>query len=68
MLDALNKFQLDYQFDVEVVDVDADEKLLAQYDELVPVLFGKHSGDSTWINLCHYFFDVHVVTNFLQQR
>lgn len=66
MLEALNILAADFQFDVKVIDVDADEKLLAQYDELVPVLVGKRSGDSEWTKLCHYFLDAHIVSDFLR--
>ena len=41
------------RFVVEVVDVDADEALVARFDELVPVLF----GDPSQPELCHYFLD-----------
>lgn len=39
--------------DVAVVDVDADPRLVARYDELVPVLAGV-PGDP---EICHYFLD-----------
>jgi thiol-disulfide isomerase/thioredoxin len=41
------------RFVVDVVDVDADEALVARFDELVPVLF----GDPSQPELCHYFLD-----------
>lgn len=54
MLDALNAMQDEAtQFDVDVVDVDADEALVARFDELVPVLY----GDLSRPELCHYFLD-----------
>ena len=54
MLDALNAMQDEStRFDVDVVDVDADEALVARFDELVPVLF----GDLDKPELCHYFLD-----------
>ena len=56
MLRALQAFNVEYQFTVEVIDVDADEMLVAQFDEYVPVLFGCKPGfDAT--RLCHYFLD-----------
>lgn len=56
MLEALQTLSSEYPFTLELVDVDSDEALVAQFDELVPVLFGqKNEGDS--IQLCHYFLD-----------
>jgi len=52
MLDALNKFQTpERPFTVDVIDVDADDALVARFDELVPVLF----ADLDQPELCHYF-------------
>jgi Glutaredoxin-like domain (DUF836) len=53
MLAALNAFQRRKQceLDIEVIDVDADEKLEAAYGDKVPVLL---HGD---IEICHYFLD-----------
>lgn len=54
MLDALNALQsATLRFAVDVVDVDADEALVARFDELVPVLYGGPAGPE----LCHYFLD-----------
>lgn len=54
MLAALNAMQTDaLRFDVDVIDVDADEALVARFDELVPVLY----GDLSEPELCHYFLD-----------
>ena len=54
MLDALNAMQGEsLRFDVEVIDVDADDALVARFDELVPVLY----GDLSQPELCHYFLD-----------
>ena len=56
MLEALQALSGEYPFTVELIDVDSDEALVAQFDELVPVLFGqKNGGEST--QLCHYFLD-----------
>ena len=49
-------------FDVDVIDVDADEALVARFDELVPVLF----GDLAAPELCHYFLDVNAVKQYLE--
>jgi thiol-disulfide isomerase/thioredoxin len=54
MLDALNALQTPaHPFTVEVIDVDADEALVARFDELVPVLFASLDQPE----LCHYFLD-----------
>ncbi len=46
-----------HQVDIAVIDVDADEALVARFDELVPVLFGDPDGPE----LCHYFLDADAV-------
>lgn len=62
MLGALNALQsATVCFAVEVIDVDADEALLARFDELVPVLF----GDPGKPELCHYFLDMAAVDAYL---
>ncbi|MBZ2208100.1 glutaredoxin family protein [Massilia soli] len=62
MLDALNAMQDDTtRFDVDVVDVDADEALVARFDELVPVLY----GDLSQPELCHYFLDAAAVEEYI---
>jgi thiol-disulfide isomerase/thioredoxin len=48
-------------FAVDVVDVDADPALVARFDELVPVLFGRLDEPE----LCHYFLDEQAVQRFL---
>lgn len=64
MLSALEVLRADCQFSVEVVDVDADEALVALYDELVPVLVGR-DADGRILPLCHYHLDVAAVRAFL---
>ena len=51
-------------FSVAVSDVDTDPGLVAQYDELVPVLVGSRDGGEA-IQLCHYFLDAEAVNRFL---
>lgn len=64
MLEAVQALSTEYAFTVELVDVDADEALVAQFDELVPVLFGqRNSGES--VQLCHYFLDEAKTRSFL---
>lgn len=48
---ALYALRKDFEFEVEMVNVDADPSLEARYGELVPVLT---HGDT---QLCHYFLD-----------
>jgi thiol-disulfide isomerase/thioredoxin len=47
-------------FEVEVLDVDADPALEAKYDELVPVLAAADGRE-----LCHYFLDAPKVREYL---
>ena len=58
MLAALRTFMAreGLAFSVDVVDIDAspDARLLARFDELVPVLVG---DDPEGPELCHYFLD-----------
>lgn len=64
MLQQLQAFNLNDLFTVEVIDVDANDDLVALYDELVPVLFGQRDGGEP-IQLCHYFLDVPHLQTFL---
>jgi hypothetical protein len=68
MLAALENLRSEFDFSVEVIDVDVDEALVELYDELVPVLVGQRDGqqDSQQMQqLCHYFLDLPVVRDFL---
>ncbi|WP_428717398.1 glutaredoxin family protein [Undibacterium curvum] len=56
MLTQLNSYSQQYPFTVDVLDVDADEELLSLYDELVPVLIGRHPGGDAQ-RICHYHLD-----------
>lgn len=67
MLEALQSLSGEYPFTVETIDVDADEALVAQFDELVPVLFGQKDGAET-VQLCNYFLDEAKVREFLSHR
>jgi thiol-disulfide isomerase/thioredoxin len=51
MISALNELQTRYCFQVEVVDVDSDAKLLVKYGERVPVLMA--GGEE----ICHFHLD-----------
>ncbi len=48
-------------FEVDVIDVDADPALVARFDELVPVLYGRLEE----AELCHYFLDEAAVRAYL---
>ena len=64
LLAALEGLRIEYGFNVDVVDVDADDTLVALYDELVPVLMGRED-DGRLLQLCHYHFDEAAVRSFL---
>jgi thiol-disulfide isomerase/thioredoxin len=65
MLAALQALSEEFAFKVSVVDIDADESLVAQYDELVPVLLGGRTEQEDMVQLCHYFLDGDKVRAFL---
>ncbi|MDR2000574.1 MAG: glutaredoxin family protein [Zoogloeaceae bacterium] len=56
---ALEVLRGEFQFELTVLDVDADPALEAQYDELVPVLAA--GGQE----LCHYFLNEPKVREYL---
>lgn len=63
MLLALKAMEAPGQvFAIEVLDVDADEALVARFDELVPVLYGDPEGPE----LCHYFLDQAAVRAYIE--
>lgn len=66
MLQALQAWKDRYTFSVEVIDVDADEALVARYDELVPVLVGEKNGGES-VEICHYFLDNEKLQAFLNE-
>lgn len=63
MLTALSGLAIENSA-IEVIDVDADEELVAQYDELVPVLMARREGQAAQ-RLCHYFLDEAAVRTFI---
>lgn len=67
LLQALNKLRGEFDFVVDVLDVDADPNLLQLYDELVPVLAGIPQGQEAVV-LCHYHLDEDAVRNFLNDN
>ncbi len=64
MLAALQALKMGGGTSITVVDVDADEALVAKYDELVPVLVAHKDGQSVR-QLCHYFLDETAVRAFI---
>jgi hypothetical protein len=66
MLQALQRYSDSCEFSVEVIDVDADETLVQQFDELVPVLYGQRDNVPP-VQLCHYFLDAQKVEEFLNR-
>ncbi len=59
MLAALEALRGEFEFELRVLDVDADPALLARYDERVPVLT---AGEE---ELCHYYLDASTVRAYL---
>jgi hypothetical protein len=49
----------EFDFEVNVLDVDTDPELEAKYNELVPVL------EADGREICHYFLDVEKVREYL---
>jgi len=66
MLQALRASDRTGVFAIDVIDVDADPALVALYDELVPVLFGR-KGDGEPVELCHYHLDLEKLNAFLER-
>ncbi len=60
MRDALNPYQAEYGFGLNVVDVDDHPELEARYNEQVPVLL---HGET---EICHWHLDESALTAFLQ--
>lgn len=51
MRDQLQPFQQEFDFELDVIDIDEDPVLEEKYNELVPVLL--HGGQE----ICHWFLD-----------
>lgn len=66
MLAALRGLEIIEPISIAVVDVDADETLVAKYDELVPVLLASKDQQAAQ-QLCHYFLDEAAVRAFIVQ-
>lgn len=66
MLEQLHAYlaSANLALEIRVVDVDADDALIALYDELVPVLTAKKADDLE-TQICHYFLDTDKLKAFL---
>lgn len=69
MLNALMRLKPQFEFQIDIVDVDDDTQaeVLERYDEMVPVLTGVRAGAEE-VYLCHYHFDADRVAAFLAGR
>lgn len=67
MLAALDSLRGEFEFEVTVLDIDADAGLLARFDERVPVLMAGE-GEEAARELCHYFLDFAAVRAYLFQE
>jgi len=65
MLEQLQAFTPDFQFTVEVIDIDSDAELVGLYDELVPVLVGNKPGQPSQ-KISHYYLDTTALKAFFQ--
>lgn len=64
MLNELMLLKPIYGFEIKILDVDLDNLLLAQYDELVPVLMARiDNADPVYV--CHYRLDHAKLSAFL---
>ena len=68
---ALESNLVDIPYQLQILDVDQYPELTQLYDELVPVLFGRHLSQSGQQGadqqLCHYFLDADKVKAFCDQ-
>ncbi len=65
MEQAVLRWQAHFPFSLDVLDVDADPAAVLQFDELVPVLLGRHDNGPSQ-EICHYFLDEARLRAFLQ--
>lgn len=62
MREALQPFQQQFGFELDVIDIDEHPEWEQQYNEQVPVLL--HGQQE----ICHWFLDERALREFLQQR
>ncbi len=55
MVALLQQYQQKIAFNLEIVDIDDDPKLVQQYNELIPVLIGSNNEQT---KICHYRLDI----------
>jgi len=53
MISTLGDFRSDYNFTLDILDIDESPELLARFNVLVPALY---LGD---VEICHHFLDLH---------
>lgn len=61
MITALQQLQRRFDFELSIIDIDADSMLETRFGELVPVLMHEQH------ELCHYFLDETGVTAYLSK-
>ena len=61
MLAAMEPLRAEFQFEIDLIDIDTDPVLSERYNEWVPVLY---AGEQ---ELCHYFLDEPKVREYLGQ-
>ena len=62
MLQQLGSVQQQYDFSLNIVDIDADSFLKLRYGERVPVLA---EGEK---EICHYYFNQEAIVTYLQNN
>lgn len=62
MRDELQKYQQQYDFQLEIIDIDDHPELEARYNELVPVLLHQDH------KICHWQLDHPALLRVLQNR
>lgn len=61
MISVLGDFEADYNFTLNILDVDDDPGLFERFNVLVPALY---LGDR---EICHHFLDLQVLANTLDE-
>ncbi len=61
MILALHTLQQQVSFDLQIVDIDSDTELIAQYGEKIPVLISADDHQE----ICHYFLNMAALDDYL---
>ncbi|MXS78851.1 glutaredoxin family protein [Nitrosomonas sp. JL21] len=61
MILALHTLQQQVSFDLQIVDIDSDTELIAQYGEKIPVLISADDHQE----ICHYFLNMTALDDYL---